>query len=84
MEIDHHCVECGEEKVHKKIGMMPTFFTQDSHDDMWEKVALCVECGSLSPLPVNTDDIRNAHERYLTYLVEENIITEQEKQEALE
>ena len=81
---NEYCYDCGEKKKHRVAGLMPTFFTQEESGGTWEKVAICTECGNLTPVAVTSDEIQNAHERYLSILVQEEIITEEKKNEVLD
>lgn len=79
-----YCHECKEKKKHRLAGFMPTFFTREETGGTWEKVAVCVECGGITPQAVTSEEIEQAHERYLGILVEEGVISEQRKQEVLD
>lgn len=78
-----YCPECDEDREHRPVGFMPTFFTRKDSSDKWENVALCKGCGGITTLPVQSEQITRAHKRYLNTLVDEGIITEEEKEKAL-
>lgn len=78
-----HCQDCRGKTTHQELGFMPVFFTQEESSDEWENVAMCTECGGLSPLPVESEQVNRAHERYLQSLVKYGVMTREEVEEAV-
>jgi len=80
---EEYCSECDKDTPHKEMGMLPTMFTQSEEEHKWEKSAMCLGCGSVTPRKVKEQELRNAHKRVLKEYVRHGFITEERMEEEL-
>lgn len=76
-----YCDGCKSNTSHLQAGFMPEIFTKQESTSSWERVSICTECGGLTTQPVTNEEVKQAHSRYLSILVDEGIVTERELQE---
>lgn len=83
MKTEEKCPNCGEKTVHKEMGMLPVMFTQSEEKHKWEKSAMCLSCGSVTPRKVTEEELRDAHERVLKEYVRHGFLTEEQMKKEL-
>lgn len=78
IEEDRYCDDCRTHTPHVNAGFMPVLFTKGDHSSSWENVAMCEKCGGLTSLAVTDEQAEQAHQRYLSMLIEREIMTREE------
>lgn len=75
----------GENTDYKEYGVVPAqMLLEDDFDfPFWVKVDIDPETGQLAIKDLDEDDVEKAEERYVSYLVENDIIDENEASDVL-
>lgn len=74
------CGNCNEETMHKYFGFVPNHMLELGPTFSWYQSQICVECGSLTPLPTTDNTMEEVEDNYIDFLAEHDIIDEEERE----
>lgn len=76
------CQNCGPAQ-HAFLGFIPERVIEPTAENTWLNVAVCTACGNMRVIPPTADQIKQAEDTYLSFLVDNEIINEDEQEQIL-
>lgn len=79
-----YCSNCKEETERQYFGFVPHYMMDMGPQISWYESQICINCGSLTPLNIIEDDVNAIEEEYVDFLIEHDIIDEEEREKWLQ
>lgn len=81
---DERCGVCDEVTEQEYFGFVPHHMIDVGPIFSWYKAKVCLQCGSLTPLQIEEEDVESIEEDYVDFLIEKDIIDENEREKWLQ
>lgn len=78
-----HCKRCGTRTGQYRLGFVPLGMFEQATQREWVNANICLSCESLVPKRITPEEMNQAEERYISSLVQLDIISEEDAEDIL-